>query len=173
MNFPVFFIARFTVVTVQAKGASKKIMARSRTRRKPMSEINMVPFIDIMMVMLVAFMVSAPMLTQGVKVELPKATSNPMPLPDDAKTLIISVQSDGKFFIDLGGHQESAKGMDEISEKVGKVLSASPETRVLIKGDRKVDYGSVVELMARLQGVGVNDVGLITDPALLNERTKR
>ncbi|WP_257254668.1 biopolymer transporter ExbD, partial [Endozoicomonas sp. SESOKO3] len=63
--------------------------------------------------------------------------------------------------------------MDEISEKVGKVLSASPETRVLIKGDRRVDYGSVVELMARLQAVGVNDVGLITDPASLNEGAKR
>ncbi|KEQ16694.1 protein TolR [Endozoicomonas numazuensis] len=148
-------------------------MARSRTRRKPMSEINMVPFIDIMMVMLVAFMVSAPMLTQGVKVELPKTTSKPMPLPDDAKTLIISIQSDGKYFIDLGGDQESAKGMDDISEKVGKVLSASPQTQVLIKGDRAVNYGSVIELMARLQEAGVNDVGLITDPASLDEGAKR
>ncbi len=138
-----------------------------------MSEINMVPFIDIMMVMLVAFMVSAPMLTQGVKVELPKATSKPMPLPDDAKTLIISVQSDGKYFIDLGGNQESARGLDEISDKVGKVLSASPDTQVLIKGDRKVDYGAVVELMARLQGAGVHDVGLITDPSSLDEGVKR
>ncbi|MGI9283161.1 MAG: protein TolR [Endozoicomonas sp.] len=148
-------------------------MARSRTRRKPMSEINMVPFIDIMMVMLVAFMVSAPMLTQGVKVELPKTTSKPMPLPDDAKTLIISIQSDGKYFIDLGGNQESAKGMDDISDKVGKVLSASSDTQVLIKGDRTVNYGSVVELMAKLQEAGVNDVGLITDPASLDEGEKR
>lgn len=143
-------------------------MARS-SRRKPMSDINMVPFIDIMMVMLVAFMVSAPMLTQGVKVELPKASTKPMPLPDDAKTLIISVKRNGDYFIDLGGEQDKARDLDTIQKQVSKVVSASPETQVLIKGDRQVSYGSVVELMAGLQSAGINDVGLITDPAELQD----
>ena len=135
-----------------------------------MSEINMVPFIDIMMVLLVAFMVSAPMLTQGVKVELPKTTSKVLPLPEDAKTLIISVKADGKYFLDLGSTREQAQDPEVIKGKVSKILSASPQTQVLIKGDRNVNYGAVVELMARLQGAGVSDVGLITDPAALNER---
>ncbi|MRI35313.1 protein TolR [Endozoicomonas sp. OPT23] len=144
-------------------------MAQRRVRRKPMSEINMVPFIDVMMVMLVVFMISAPMLTQGIKVELPKTSSKPMPLPDDAKTLIVSVQSNGEYFIDVGSDHESASSLDAIRTKVSKILSASPQTQVLIKGDRMVDYGSVVELMSELQKAGVEDVGLITDPAALSE----
>ena len=147
-------------------------MTRSRTRRKPMSDINMVPFIDIMMVMLVAFMVSAPMLTQGINVELPKTSSKLMPLPDDAKTLIVSIQSDGQYFIDLGGDQESARDLADINEKVTKIMAASPQTKVLIKGDRAVSYGTVVELMSGLQNAGVDDVGLITDPASLDDRSK-
>ena len=144
-------------------------MAQRRVRRKPMSEINMVPFIDVMMVMLVVFMISAPMLTQGIKVELPKTSSKPMPLPDDAKTLIVSVQSNGRYFIDVGSDHESASSLEVIRTKVAKILSASPQTQVLIKGDRMVDYGSVVELMSELQKAGVEDVGLITDPASLGE----
>ncbi len=144
-------------------------MAQRRVRRKPMSEINMVPFIDVMMVMLVVFMISAPMLTQGIKVELPRTSSKPMPLPDDAKTLIVSVQSNGQYFIDLGSDHESASSLAVIRTKVAKIISASPQTQVLIKGDRTVDYGSVVELMSELQKAGVEDVGLITDPASLSE----
>ncbi|MGI9274505.1 MAG: protein TolR [Endozoicomonas sp.] len=145
-------------------------MARSRIGRKPMSEINMVPFIDIMMVLLVAFMVSAPMLTQGVKVELPKTSSKPLPLPEDAEAVIVSIKANGEYFVDLGSTREKAQNLDAIQEMVSKIVSASPRTRVLIKGDRSVNYGSVVELMAGLQGAGVNDVGLITDPAPLDKR---
>ena len=145
-------------------------MARSRTGRKVMSEINMVPFIDIMMVLLVAFMVSAPMLTQGLKVDLPKTTSQVIPLEKDIEALIISVKADGEYFIDLGAERETATGLDVIAEKVGKVLSASPRTQVLIKGDRNVAYGSVIELMAGLQSAGVENVGLITDPAELDRQ---
>ena len=143
-------------------------MARSRNGRKAMSEINMVPFIDIMMVLLVAFMVSAPMLTQGLKVDLPKTTSQVIPLEEDIEALIISIKSEGDYFIDLGTTREEAQDLDAIADKVSKVLSASPRTQVLIKGDRKVAYGSVVELMAGLQSAGVEDVGLITDPAELD-----
>ena len=147
-------------------------MARSRSGRKVMSEINMVPFIDIMMVLLIAFMVSAPMLTQGLKVDLPKTTSQVIPMDEDIEALIISIQADGDYFIDLGSTREEAQDLKAIADKVGKVLSASPRTQVLIKGDRQVAYGSVVELMAGLQSSGVENVGLITDPAELDQQRK-
>lgn len=144
-------------------------MAR-RNGRKVMSEINMVPFIDIMMVLLVAFMVSAPMLTQGLKVDLPKTTSQVIPLEEDIEALIISIRAEGDYFIDLGTSREEAKDLGVIADKVGKVVSANPRIQVLIKGDRKVAYGSVVELMAGLQSAGVENVGLITDPAELDQQ---
>ncbi|WP_330925686.1 protein TolR [Candidatus Sororendozoicomonas aggregata] len=145
-------------------------MSRARTRRRPMADINMVPFIDIMMVLLVAFMVSAPMLTQGIKVELPEVVSKPIPVPENQESLIVSVKADGQYFLDLGDQQDKATSLKSIQEKVSKVLAAKPATNVLIKGDKKVDYGAVVILMARLRSAGVNNVGLITDAASLNEK---
>ena len=132
-----------------------------------MSEINMVPFIDIMMVLLVAFMISAPMMTQGVSVDLPKTNSDAIPMPEDQEILVISVKENGEYFIDLGNDREKAVGLSSVAEKVGKVVSAKPGTQVLIKGDTNVAYGSVIELMAGIQGAGVSNVGLITDPAAL------
>ncbi len=142
-------------------------MARIKSRRKPMSDINMVPFIDIMMVLLVAFMISAPMLTQGINVDLPKTTSDAIPMPEDQEILIISVKQSGDYFIDLGSDREKAIELSSITEKVNKVIAAKPGTKVLIKGDTNVAYGSVIQLMAGIQGVGVTNVGLITDPAAL------
>ena len=138
-------------------------MARVSRGRKPMSEINMVPFIDIMMVMLVAFMVSAPMLTQGVKVELPKTTSAPISnQPKDI--LVVSVKADGSYYLNMGKQQDSARELDDVADKVSKVVAANDEIPVLIKGDAKVPYGDVVRLMGRLQAAGVSNVGLVTDP---------
>ena len=142
-------------------------MAKARIRRKPMSEINMVPFIDIMMVLLVAFMISAPMLTQGIKVDLPKTSSEIIPLPEDQEVLIITVKASGEYFIDLGSSREEATGLSSITEKVGKVVSANPGIQVLINGDANVPYGQVIQLMAGIQGSGISNVGLITEPATL------
>ncbi|MDD7805926.1 MAG: protein TolR [Endozoicomonas sp. (ex Botrylloides leachii)] len=144
-------------------------MARSKTQRKPMSDINMVPFIDIMMVLLVAFMISAPMLNQGVKVNLPKVSSEPIRIPDSEKTLIISIKAKGDYFLDLGKHSDQATSLKTIQEKVSKIVSAQPGVQVLIKGDQQVDYGKVIKLMAQLQRAGVKNLGLITDPASLKE----
>ena len=138
-------------------------MARVSRGRKPMSEINMVPFIDIMMVMLVAFMVSAPMLTQGVKVELPKTTSAPISnQPKDI--LVVSVKADGSYYLNMGKEQSSAWALDDVADKVSKVVAANDDIPVLIKGDSAVPYGDVVRLMGRLQKAGVSNVGLVTDP---------
>ncbi|MGY0217735.1 protein TolR [Endozoicomonadaceae bacterium StTr2] len=138
-------------------------MARVSRGRKPMSEINMVPFIDIMMVMLVAFMVSAPMLTQGVKVDLPKTTSAPITnQPKDI--LVVSVKADGSYYLNMGRQQDKAQKLAEVAEKVGKVVASNSDIPVLIKGDAKVEYGDVVRLMGHLQQAGVSNVGLVTDP---------
>ena len=142
-------------------------MARG-ARRKPMSEINMVPFIDIMMVMLVAFMVSSPMFTQGVHVELPKTDSKPVEIPKGEEPLIISIKSDGSYYLSLESTGDTALPLDELTDKVRKIKRASPSTLVLVKGDKAASYGSVVEAMAVLQKAGVDDVGLITEPGELN-----
>ena len=136
-------------------------MASLRVRRKPMADINVVPYIDVMLVLLVIFMVTAPLLTQGVKVELPRA--NAQPLPDQEEPLVVSVKADSSFYINLG-QEETAMPLPDIAQKIAAVLKAKPQTPVLIWGDRQVNYGVIVEAMATLQNAGVQNVGLVTDP---------
>ncbi|MCK5894007.1 MAG: protein TolR [Endozoicomonadaceae bacterium] len=139
-----------------------------RTRRKPMSEINMVPFIDIMMVMLVAFMVATPMMSQGIKVQLPKANSTPIKVPKGKVPLIVSVKADGSYYLNLESAEQSAQSLKVISQHVAKIKGAQPNTMVLIEGDERVNYGKIVAAMVSLQDAGVYDVGLMTDPRELN-----
>ncbi len=143
-------------------------MARDKGRRKPMSEINMVPFIDIMMVMLVAFMVSSPMFTQGVHVDLPKTDSEPVQIPKGEEPLIVSIKPDGTYYLSLESTGDEALELDDLTDKVARIKQARPSTLVLVKGDKEARYGSVVEAMAALQQSGVSDVGLITEPGELN-----
>ncbi len=139
-------------------------MARSGRRRKAMSEINVVPYIDVMLVLLIIFMVTAPMLMQGVEVELPRAAAKPVEQQDDTEPLIVSIRADGNYFINLGGDPEQAVALDVLADRVGKVLEQKPQTPVLVWGDRRVPYGEVVSLMVALQGAGAPSVGLVTDP---------
>lgn len=132
-------------------------------KRKQMAEINVVPYIDVMLVLLVIFMVTAPLLMQGVKVDLPKAPSSPMNKKDD-EPVIVSVKQDGTYYINLGGEQEVARPLKEITDTVSKVLRQKPDTTILVWGDTKVEYGVVVSLMTQLQGAGAPSVGLVTDP---------
>ncbi|WP_129138622.1 protein TolR [Modicisalibacter coralii] len=131
--------------------------------RKPMGEINVVPFIDVMLVLLVIFMITAPMMTQGVQVELPKVTSEPIDVPDDSEPLVVSVNRDGEYFLSVGDGQ-TPLSLDEISNKVIAILQRKPQTPVMVKGDQSVSYGQVVTLMSTLQTAGVPNVGLISDP---------
>lgn len=133
-----------------------------RTRRKPMSEINVVPYIDVMLVLLVIFMITAPMLTQGVDVELPSANSTPIEDPQ-SEVLVASINASGEYFIDFGGKQDSLL-LPELQDKVRKVIAQNPKLPVLVRGDRKVAYGDVIELMVALQAAGVPNVGLVTEP---------
>lgn len=132
-------------------------------KRKPMAEINVVPYIDVMLVLLVVFMVTAPLLMQGVKVDLPQAPSAPMDNSDE-EPLIVSVKTDGSYYLNLGQDQQAAKPLTEITDTVGKILRQKPKTPVLVWGDANVRYGLIVTLMSELQNAGAPSVGLVTDP---------
>ncbi|SHK03629.1 protein TolR [Halomonas caseinilytica] len=132
-------------------------------RRRPMNEINVVPFIDVMLVLLVIFMITAPMLTQGVDVDLPQTVSEPIEDTEDRDPIIVSVDREGQYFVSLGG-DETQVSLDELSERVIVLMERHPDTRVLVRGDRNVSYGQVVTLMGTLQTAGVANVGLISEP---------
>ncbi|GAA3908635.1 protein TolR [Halomonas cibimaris] len=135
-----------------------------RGRRRPMAEINVVPFIDVMLVLLVIFMITAPMLHQGVDVALPQASAEPIDTPDNIEPVIVSVDKAGDYYITLG-EDTSAVAADELSRRVGAIVQRRPETPVMVRGDRHVAYGQVVALMTTLQRSGVASVGLMSEPS--------
>lgn len=137
-------------------------MSRRHKRRKPMAEINVVPYIDVMLVLLIIFMVTAPMLMQGVKVELPKAAAIPVGKQTD-EPLIVSVKADGSYYLNLGKDEEKSRSLGVVQDKVSKIIRRKPDTTVLVWGDKSVPYGNVVELMAALQSAGAPAVGLVTE----------
>lgn len=132
-----------------------------RARRKPVAEMNVVPYIDVMLVLLVIFMVTAPMLTSGVKVELPKAVADNMALKN-RDPLIISVKADGSYWLKQGNKDDRPVSRKALRDALTDALQATPEAPVLVNGDSKVQYGAVVTLMANLQKAGVPNVGLLT-----------
>ena len=137
-------------------------MSRRHNRRKPMAEINVVPYIDVMLVLLIIFMVTAPMLMQGVKVELPEAPALPVGKQSD-EPLIVSVKDDGSYYLNLGKNQEVSQSLAVVQDKVSKIIRRKPETTVLVWGDKNVPYGEVVALMVALQAAGAPAVGLVTE----------
>jgi len=134
-------------------------VTRNRGRRL-MGEINVVPYIDVMLVLLIIFMVTAPMLSQGIKVDLPQAAAEP--LPPDIEPLVLSVDADGAMFLNIGDPQQAVEA-DRVLELVSAVLRREPERPVLVKADRAVAYGRVVEGMALLQQAGAQKVGFATE----------
>lgn len=139
-------------------------MATRMQKRKLMGDINVVPYIDVMLVLLVIFMVTAPLLTQGIKVELPKANSEPIQDVPDQKPLVLSVDVDGNFYINAGDDEDQPTSGDEVKRRVGIVLDRQPETPILVKADRAVPYGNVVGAMVVLQQAGAASIGFVTDP---------
>lgn len=131
--------------------------------RKPMGEINVVPFIDVMLVLLVIFMITAPMLNQGVQVELPQVSSDPIDTAEESDPIIVSVDRDGGYHLAVGG-EESSLDLDELADRVLVLLERRPGTPVMVRGDRSVSYGQIVTLMGTLQTAGVANVGLISEP---------
>jgi len=136
---------------------------KQRQRSKPMAEINVVPYIDVMLVLLIIFMITAPMLTQGVMVDLPQAAANPVePTEDNSEPLIVSVDAEGLFYVSIGDKQDEPIDVEQLKVKVAAVLRRSPNTPVMVKGDSAVNYGQVISVMTKLQEAGAPSVGLIT-----------
>ena len=132
-------------------------------RRKPMSEINVVPYIDVMLVLLVIFMVAAPLMTQGIKVQLPSAISDPISIEDPSQFLTVSITESGEYSLDVAG-EESFLELTAVITAVAKGATSNPDLQVLIEGDAAVPYGVVITLMDQLQQAGIENVGLITQP---------
>jgi biopolymer transport protein TolR len=138
-------------------------MAQRRQKHRPMAEINVVPYIDVMLVLLVIFMVTAPLLMQGVKVDLPEAASDPVE-NQDPEPLIVSIKANGELFLNLGADQEQVLSLATVKQRVAVVMRRNPEKPVMVWGDRAVSYGEVVVLMSALQEAGAPTVGLVTEP---------
>lgn len=132
-----------------------------RIKRKRMSEINVVPYIDVMLVLLIIFMVTAPLLTQGVEVTLPETASKT--LDENAEEpLVVSVNREGRYFVNYGDNSDKPLASDELVRRIKIILAQRQDKTVYIKGDRDASYGQVVTVMALLQESGVTDLGLVT-----------
>jgi biopolymer transport protein TolR len=139
-------------------------MATPLQKRKLMGDINVVPYIDVMLVLLVIFMVTAPLLTQGIEVELPKANSEPIKEVPNHQPLVVSVDAAGNLYINVGENEDEPASGKEVVARVGAVLRNRPDTPILVKADRSVPYGNVVGAMVLLQQGGARSIGFVTDP---------
>ena len=143
-------------------------MDRVRARRRPMAEINVVPYIDVMLVLLVIFMITAPLLNLGVEVELPKADAEPMDTQENDEPLVITVLQNGDLYLNAGGDLDgTSSGLidpESLLTIVTAIVSRNPEIQVLVGGDEQASYGQVYGAMVLLQKAGVTKVGLMSDP---------
>ncbi|PCJ32048.1 MAG: protein TolR [Gammaproteobacteria bacterium] len=135
----------------------------------PKAEMNVVPYIDVMLVLLVIFMVTAPLLIQGVKLELPKVAAKALPTDNQKTILTLSVVADGNYYwnvgdeVDIKSQSDQAVTLDEMVAKIERVKQQNSELMFFIRGDKSTNYVSVVKAIAALQTVGITDVGLITE----------
>ena len=137
-------------------------MAHIRNRRKPMAQINVVPYIDVMLVLLVIFMVTAPMMQQGVTVDLPQTQAQPV-TEEPSEQIVIAVDAQGRFFLDEDGPDGLPMSAQALTNRVADLLRERKDKQVYVRGDAGVDYGRVVEAMAALQAAGADSIGLITE----------
>jgi biopolymer transport protein TolR len=143
-------------------------MQSIKGRRRPMAEINVVPYIDVMLVLLVIFMITAPLLNLGVEVELPKADAEPMETEQNQEPLVVTVLQNGDLYLNAGGDLDgTSSGLidgDTLVTTVSAIVRRNPEIQVLVGGDERVGYGQVYNVMVLLQKAGVTKVGLMSDP---------
>jgi biopolymer transport protein TolR len=132
-----------------------------RGKRRLTAEMNVVPYIDVMLVLLVIFMVTAPLLTQGIDVELPKAAAKPMTVEEQPVTL--SVDARGNYYLDVGTSRDKPLADEEVTNRVGAVLRTKPETMILLKADGRVPYERVANGMSLLQAAGAPKIGFVMD----------
>ena len=129
----------------------------NRSRKAPMSEINVTPFVDVMLVLLIIFMVTAPLLTVGVQVDLPESAADS--LPDDQEPLTLSINSKGEIYI-----QEQKEKKKKMIPKLLAIAKNRTDTRIYVRGDKNINYGRVLEVMGTLSGAGFSKVALISEP---------
>jgi biopolymer transport protein TolR len=137
-----------------------------RKKRKPMGEINVVPFIDVMLVLLVVFMVTAPLLNQGIEVELPEANNEPLAIDENLETLVVSLTAEGEYFISVGatGEDRQSVTLETLGAQVGIITNTNPSIQVLVEGDTQAGWGAMVNLITTLQAAGVANPNFITQP---------
>jgi len=135
---------------------------RTRKRRKLKAEINVVPYIDVMLVLLIIFMVTAPLLNLGVDIHLPQSTAKAV--QTDKEPIVISVYQGGKLYLTLGAAQKESIDADTLVKKVSAFVRQNPQVPVLIAGDLRASYGEVYEILPALQQAGVAKVGLMSQP---------
>ena len=137
------------------------------TRRRPMSEINVVPYIDVMLVLLVIFMATAPLMMQGVEIDLPNTDSKPLSNEQD-DPLVITVDDEGRIFVNTGmpraGEEGTRATIYSLADQAGKIIDARPDIAVYVRADKTIAYGEVIEVMTVLQRAGAESVGLVTEP---------
>lgn len=138
----------------------------ARKKRKPMGDINVVPYIDVMLVLLIVFMVTAPLLNQGIDVELPQANNEPLSIDENQATLVVSITAAGEYFLSLGatGDDRQPTSLEAVGEQVAKIVAANPEIQVLVEGDTTADWGVMIQLLTVLQSAGVANPNFITQP---------
>ncbi len=131
-------------------------------KRRAVCEINVVPYIDVMLVLLIIFMITAPVVQQGVEVELPKLVANSLS-PDQQEPVILAVNKTGDYYLNIGDNLNKPLSADVVTQRIILVLKQKPQTPILVRGDKDVDYGAVITAMALLQSAGVEKVGLMTE----------
>lgn len=136
-------------------------MSRRTKRRKPIAEINVVPYIDVTLVLLIIFMITAPLVQTGVDIDLPQADTSPVE-QENVPPVIVSIDKQGLFYIDIGEQEDEPVSAEVLLYRVAAVLRNKPKTQIYIRGDHTVAYGKVVTVMAALKNAGVPSVGLMT-----------
>jgi len=147
------------------------VMSRSKGKRRLMSDINVVPYIDVMLVLLIIFMITAPLLTQGISVDLPNAPASQLD-PGQNEPLVLSVDRDGKYYLNVGDDEDMPIDDATVVERASAVLRRNAQTPVLVQADETVPYGRVVTGAVLLQQAGAAKIGFQTDPGG-NERDRR
>lgn len=137
-----------------------------------MAEINVVPYIDVMLVLLVIFMVTTPLLTEGVKVELPQMTSKPLDKVDQ-EPVVVTVDANGKYYLNVGETPNDSIDDETLVARVAAVMRHRKGVDVLVRGDQSVEYGKVIIAMSLLQKAGVNNIGLVTETPKKRKRKRK
>ena len=138
---------------------------KGRGKRRLMGDINVVPYIDVMLVLLIIFMVTAPLLSQGVEVDLPQASAEPLPTPNEqVEPIVLTVDANGSFYLNIGENPKAALADKQVVAIVRSVMKNRPETPVAVRGDQNVAYGAIMQAMVLLQEAGAPKVGMVTEP---------